>query len=69
LISEAKDNQLILRWGTPNSLPFPMPVEVKIGEETKRVEMPNGTATIPLPANMRYAVDPKDWILKAQKPL
>lgn len=66
LISETKDNQLILRWETPNSLPFPMPIEVKIGEETKRVEMPNGTANIPLPANTQYAIDPNDWILKAQ---
>lgn len=69
LIGEAKDNQLILRWETPNSLPFPMPVEVKLGNETKRVEMPNGTATIQLPANVQYAIDPNDWILKTQKPL
>ncbi|HXU37711.1 MAG TPA: hypothetical protein VN937_15220 [Blastocatellia bacterium] len=67
MIGEAKDNQLILRWETPNSLPFPMPVEVKVGEETKRIEMTNGTATIPLPANKQYAIDPNDWILKAQK--
>lgn len=69
LISEAKDNQLILRWETPNSLPFPMPIEVQIGNETKRVEMPNGTATIPLPGNAQYAVDPNEWVLKSQKPL
>ena len=30
---------LNLRWETPNNLPFPMPIEVKIGDEIKRVEM------------------------------
>lgn len=69
LISEAKDNQLTLRWETPDNLSFPMPVEVKIGNETKRVDMPNGTAIIQLPANTPYSVDPNEWILKAQKPL
>jgi len=28
-----------------------------------------GTATIPVPTEIPYAVDPNDWILKAQKPL
>lgn len=69
LISEAKGSQLTLRWETPNNLPFPMPVEVKIGNETKRVEMTNGTAIIPLPGDTQYAIDPNEWILKAQRPL
>ncbi|MEJ7701650.1 MAG: hypothetical protein WKF71_18695 [Pyrinomonadaceae bacterium] len=30
LITETKSNQLVLRWETPNNMPFPMPVEVKI---------------------------------------
>lgn len=66
LISEVKGDQLTLRWETPNKLPFPMPVDVRIGNETKRVEMTHGTATIPLPADTQYAVDPQGWILKAQ---
>lgn len=66
LVSEVKGNQLILRWETPNNLPFPLPVEVKIGNELKRFEMPNGTATIPLPADGKYTIDPNGWLLKAQ---
>lgn len=66
LISETKGNQLTLRWETPNNLPFPMPVEVRIGNETKSVEMTNGTAIIPLLADAQYTVDPNGWILKAQ---
>jgi len=66
LVSEAKVNQLILRWETPNNLSFPMPVEVKIGGETKRVEMINGKAAVPLPQDVRYVIDPNGWVLKAQ---
>ncbi len=66
LAAETKGNQLILRWETPNNLPFPMPVEVKIGNETKRYEMPNGTTTISLPQGAPYTVDPNGWVLKAQ---
>ncbi len=65
LVSEAKSNQLILRWETPNNMPFPMPVEVKIGGETKRVEMTNGKATIQLPQDVQYEIDPNSWLLKA----
>ena len=66
LIAETKSNQLILRWETPNNLPFPLPVEVKIGGATKRYEMPNGTTTIPLPKDAEYTIDPNGWLLKAQ---
>lgn len=66
LIAETKPNQLVLRWETPNNLPFPMPIEVKIGDETKRVEMKNGKGSIALPKNVKYEIDPNGWVLKAQ---
>ncbi len=66
LIVETKPNQLLLRWETPNNMPFPMPLEVKIGDETKRVEMTNGTANITLRQDVKYTVDPNGWVLKAQ---
>jgi aminopeptidase N len=65
LIEERKANQLILRWETANNLPFPLPVEVKIGNQIKRVEMPNGTATIALPPDAQYTIDPNGWLLRA----
>jgi aminopeptidase N len=65
LVSETKGNQLVLRWETPNNLPFPMPVEVKIGNDIKRLEMPNGTTTIALPQGAQYTIDPNGWVLKA----
>ncbi|MEP6923044.1 MAG: M1 family metallopeptidase [Pyrinomonadaceae bacterium] len=66
LVAETKPNSLVLRWDVPNNLPFPMPIEVEIGGVTKRVEMVNGTATVPLPQDVKYVVDPNGWVLKAQ---
>jgi aminopeptidase N len=65
LVTEKTGEQLVLRWETPDALPFPMPVEVQIGSETKRYEMPNGTTTISIPAGQTVTVDPHNWILKA----
>ncbi|HEX8566361.1 MAG TPA: M1 family metallopeptidase [Pyrinomonadaceae bacterium] len=65
LIAETKANNLVLRWETPNNMPFPMPVEVKIGGETKRVEMTNNSATVALPQDAQYTIDPNGWLLKS----
>lgn len=65
LITEVKGNQLELRWETPNNMPFPMPVEVKIAGQTKRVEMKNGRGSLPLPQDTTYEVDPNGWLLRA----
>jgi aminopeptidase N len=60
---ETKPNQLVLRWETPNNMPFPLPVEVRIAGETRRVEMANNTGSIPLPQDARYEIDPNGWLL------
>ncbi len=65
LIVETKQNQLVLRWDVPNNLPFPLPVEVKIGGEIKRVEMKNGQGVLPLPQDASYEIDPNGWLLRA----
>jgi aminopeptidase N len=66
LVSETNGNQLNLRWETPNNLPFPMPVEVKIGDKIERVEMKDGKGSLPLPADMKFEIDPNGWVLKQQ---
>ena len=65
LVVEQKTNQLVLRWETPNNLPFEMPVEVKIGGEVKKVEMKNGQGVLPAPQDGRYEIDPNGWLLRA----
>ncbi len=66
LVTEKSDNQLTLRWETPENLPFAMPLEVQIGNTTKRYEMPNGQATIPIESGQNVVVDPQNWIVKTQ---
>lgn len=66
LIVEKADSQLTLRWEVPNNLPFPMPVEVKVGDTTKRYELEAGQVVIPLQTGQAVTVDPQNWILKSQ---
>jgi aminopeptidase N len=65
LVSERQGNQLVLGWDTPGNMPFPMPVEVKIGNEIRRVEMPNGRGMITLTNEAAYLIDPNGWLLKS----
>ncbi len=54
-----------LRWETSGNLPFPMPVEVKIGDSVKRLEMNKGQNWFPLQAGQSYEIDPNGWLLRA----
>jgi aminopeptidase N len=64
LVTEVRDGVLHLRWETPDDLPFPMPVPVRVGEETVRVEMKDGTGTLEV-GDKEHAVDPDRWLLRA----
>ena len=63
---EKKANQMTLRWESPAGLPFPMPVDVQIGDTKKRYELTDGTVTIPVAQGQNVTVDPQGWILKEQ---
>jgi aminopeptidase N len=54
-----------LRWDVPGGLPFPMPIEVRVGEETRRIELPGGEATLTVPPDASFQVDPEEWVLQA----
>lgn len=66
LVSETKGNSLTLRWEAPSGLSFPMPVEVQVGGQTRRVEMKEGGAVVQFEAGQTPALDPKNRILKAE---
>ena len=66
LVTEKTNDHLTLHWDSPGGLPFPMPVEVKVGDTTKRYELRTGTVTIPIAAGQNVVIDPDGWILKAQ---
>jgi len=67
LHSEVEDGRLVLRWDVPDDRPFPMPVQVRVGEELVRVELPEGEATVEIPAGGTVEVDPHAWLLKARE--
>jgi aminopeptidase N len=57
---------LELAWKTPRDLPFPMPVEVQIGERRARVEMKDGRGRIEV-GGERWSVDPDAWLLRVHE--
>jgi aminopeptidase N len=64
LRTELRGGELVLRWRTPAGLEFPMPVELRRGGESFRVEMPDGKAVVPWPPGVDPIVDPDGWILR-----
>ncbi len=63
LNAEIEDQQLTLKWTTPGNISFPMPVDLKLGEQLKRVMIPEKGVTITLEAGVTPEIDPKNWIL------
>ena len=64
LVTQETENRLELRWEAPEHISFPMPVDVQIGDEVRRVEMTGGEGRIELPAGAEWEVDPQSWILR-----
>jgi aminopeptidase N len=59
---------LALAWITPNGLPFPMPVEVSIGDDLVTVDMEDGIAALQIPQDAVVVADPRRRILKSEPP-
>jgi aminopeptidase N len=59
LVVEREGKRVKLSWKVPGNLPFPMPVEVVSGEESRRIAVP---ATITVSDD--FKVDPMRWILR-----
>jgi len=60
-----REGGLDLAWKTPDDLPFPMPVEVEVGGELRRVEMPEGRGRVEL-GGAAYELDPLQRVLCAR---
>jgi hypothetical protein len=57
---------LNLKWETPNDMPFEMPIEVKAGDRTEKINVTNNFGWMLLLRGEEVTVDPNGWILKAQ---
>ncbi len=63
-LTATRENEiLVLRWHVPDALPFPMPLEVRIGGEVHRVPMERGVGVVTVPADLEPIIDPGMWVL------
>jgi aminopeptidase N len=65
LLATRKGDRLDLRWKTPGDKPFPMPVEVRVGDRVDTVAMTDGQGSVALPARASYTLDPNSKLLRA----
>jgi aminopeptidase N len=60
-------NALQLVWKTEKNTPFPMPVEVRVGERVLSVPMTDGRGSVELPAGASYTLDPHSKVLRREQ--
>lgn len=63
LHSRIEDGEWQLYWETPNEIPFPMPVEVKMNGKTTRMEIPAEGLRLKVKKGTQPELDPDGWIL------
>ena len=67
LVVEREGETLDLSWDVPNDVPFPMPVDVSVNGQLSRLLMPDGHATLTVPAGATVEIDPEEWILMEEE--
>ncbi|BCT94103.1 peptidase M1 [Lysobacter helvus] len=55
---------LELRWQVPGDKPFPMPVDVRVGDRVHRLEMRDGTGSVHIGEHESYTLDPQSKLLR-----
>jgi aminopeptidase N len=60
-------NRLQLAWKTAGGTPFPMPVEVRVGQKLVTVAMEGGRGSVELPGGATWTLDPRSKILKREQ--
>jgi aminopeptidase N len=67
LHSRIEGKEWRLYWETPDALPFPMPVQVDLGGNIVRIDIPKMGVVIPLEEGQRPEVDPYGWVLMEEE--
>jgi aminopeptidase N len=62
LLAKQRSNKLILGWTTENNIKFPMPVEVKVGNEIVKLDMSKGTGKLEFKSGIKPEIDPNKWL-------
>ena len=66
LTATRSGDTLALAWKTEKDTPFPMPVEVRVGERVVVVPMTDGRGSVALPAGASYTLDPHSKVLRRE---
>ena len=66
LVETRQGGDLLLSWKTPKDKPFPMPVDVKVGDKTVTLPMVDGTGRVAVGGAVPVIVDPASKILRRQ---
>ncbi len=61
---ERSGGKLKLHWVTEGNRPFPLPVEVRVGDRVARLPMAGGRGEVAIAANQSYTVDPGNMVLR-----
>ncbi|HRO62857.1 M1 family metallopeptidase [Thermomonas sp.] len=64
LLAERDGSTLSLRWKTEGDKPFPMPVQVRVGDHVVDVSMAGGHGQVAIAANESYTLDPHSRVLR-----
>jgi aminopeptidase N len=64
LIQTRDGNRVTFSWKTPRGLPFPLPLDVTVNGDTRRLAMAGGSDTIEIPTGAHIVPDPMAHILR-----
>ncbi|WP_426687707.1 M1 family metallopeptidase [Rhodanobacter ginsengiterrae] len=64
-LDEQRDGDTLkLRWVTEHGKPFPMPIEVQVGDTVHTLPMSDGSGQLAVPAGSLLIVDPRSKVLR-----
>jgi len=66
LDTQRRGDMLDFRWVTESGKPFPMPVEVQVGEQVHVLPMGDGHGELKIPAGSLMIIDPHSKLLREQ---
>ncbi|WP_043693962.1 M1 family metallopeptidase [Luteibacter sp. 9133] len=64
IVATREGQQLHLAWSVPGKGPFPMPVDVRIGDHIVTLPMADGRGDVTLPEGASYTIDPDSKLLR-----
>ena len=67
LMATRSSDTLQLAWKTQNNTPFPMPVDVRLGDKIVTVAMQDGRGSVKLPPGTTYTLDPHSKVLRREE--